>query len=90
MRHAERGPLEVLRNEAGTRLGGDVGFRPITTSCCVYFPEGFRVMGRRRKQGRVTRYYADSSREDSSETRTNEPCAGRQGVTGHAQIPGST
>jgi len=32
MRHAERGPLEVLRNEAGTRLGGDVGFRPITTS----------------------------------------------------------
>jgi len=38
MRHAERGPLEVLRNEAGTRLGGDVGFRPITTSCCVRVP----------------------------------------------------
>jgi hypothetical protein len=46
MRHAERGPLEVLRNAAGARLGGDVGFRPITTSCCVYFPEGFRVMGK--------------------------------------------
>ena len=89
MRYAKRGLREVLRNAVEARLGGDVGFRPITTSCGVGFRDlsGDRDCG---EQGRVTRYYADSSRRSSSETRTNAPCSGRQGYTGHAQIPGST